>query len=111
MMHQFAFLKIPDELLSNSLRRLPNDVVEDAADSSHQSIWIAVSGAGLFHYNKESNQFKHFIHEEKIRTLSSATMCIHSSTITRENFGSEQEMEFASMIISKTNSRQFMPNG
>ncbi|HYV93395.1 MAG TPA: two-component regulator propeller domain-containing protein [Chitinophagales bacterium] len=65
MMHQFSFLKIPDELMSNSLRQLPNDVVEDAADSSHQSIWIAVSGAGLFHYNKNSNQFRHFVHEER----------------------------------------------
>jgi hypothetical protein len=64
MMHQFSFIRIPDQLLTNSLRRLPGDIVENLKDPLHESIWISVSGAGLFLYNKNSNQFKRYAHEE-----------------------------------------------
>lgn len=62
LMHQFAWVPIPDFAASSSIRKEADDVIENLADASHQTIWISVSGTGLFLYNRKTGEFKLFHH-------------------------------------------------
>ena len=58
---QFKSIAIPSATGEFSIYRLPGSILEDRDDSS--SIWLTVSGAGVFHFNTDSRKFKLYQHE------------------------------------------------
>ncbi|GEM_PF-1061608 len=54
---QFQSVPIPISKNDFSVYMLPRMFTEDLSDSAHQWIWVPVSGIGLYHYNRVSNQF------------------------------------------------------
>jgi len=60
---QFKSIAIPASVDEFSVYRLPYLIDEDVNDPKW--LWICVGGAGLFHYNTLSREFKRFFHDEK----------------------------------------------
>ena len=60
---QFKSISIPAASDELSVYRLPGSILEDPDDP--EKLWITVSGAGLFSYNRLTNQFKLYNHDER----------------------------------------------
>lgn len=61
---QFQTVPIPEFKGVFSVYRSPSSFVEDNNDPEHQWMWMTVSGFGLVHFNKVTNEFRLYSHEE-----------------------------------------------
>ncbi len=62
---QFQTVTIPVDTNAFSIYRLPSSFIEDRNDPAHQWLWMTVSGAGLYHFNRFTKEFKLYKHNEK----------------------------------------------
>ena len=62
---QFQTVTIPVVSNTFSIYRLPSSFIEDRNDTSHQWLWMTVSGVGLYHFNRITKEFRLYSHNEK----------------------------------------------
>ncbi len=60
---QFKSISIPASPDEFSVYRLPYTITEDVHDA--RWLWLCIGGAGLFHYNTQTREFKRFSHDER----------------------------------------------
>jgi len=61
---QFQTVAIPEFDQKFSVYRTASSIIDDANDPQKQWMWITVSGFGLLHYNRVTNNFRLFAHDE-----------------------------------------------
>jgi ligand-binding sensor domain-containing protein/two-component sensor histidine kinase len=66
---QFRSVPVPSSSDEFSVYRLPSCMIEDKKDTTHQWLWVTVSGIGLFHFNRLSYGFKLYCHDKKYQSL------------------------------------------
>lgn len=61
---QFQSVSLAEYPGSFSVYRVPSTILEDKNDPTGRSLWITVSGFGLFHFNRTTRLFKLYSHDE-----------------------------------------------
>ncbi len=61
---QFKTVPIPEFEGYFSVYKTPSSFVEDRTDAKREWMWVTVSGFGLLHYNRITNEFRLYAHDD-----------------------------------------------